>query len=101
VYGLFHHLARTPQGRQLLRQWFLRPSTSLAMISERLDSIQTFIRPDNATLLEDLVTELKQIRNMRIVMLSLQKGASATQGGMAPRTWQILLRVRTLEILFV
>jgi DNA mismatch repair protein MSH5 len=93
VYGLFHYLARTSQGRQLLRQWFLRPSMSIMVISERLDAVGVFVRPDNATLLDDLVKDLRQIKNMRTVMLSMRKGVSATQGGIATPAWQNLLRV--------
>ncbi|KAF2428685.1 hypothetical protein EJ08DRAFT_324329 [Tothia fuscella] len=92
VYGLFHHLARTPQGKQLLRQYFLRPSVSLVTISERLDAVSVFVRPDNASLLEDLVKDMKVIKNMRTVLLSLQKGVSASQGGIATPAWLTLLR---------
>jgi DNA mismatch repair protein MSH5 len=96
VYGLFHHLARTPQGRHLLRQYFLRPSLSLTVINERLDAIAIFIRPDNATQLNDLVKELRSIKNMRPVMLNLQKGVSASKGGISTSAWSTVLRVGIL-----
>ena len=39
VYGLFHQLARTPQGKQKLRQIFLRPSIDIDLIVERHKTI--------------------------------------------------------------
>jgi DNA mismatch repair protein MSH5 len=96
VYGLFHHLARTPQGRHLLRQYFLRPSLSLTMINERLDAVGVFVRPDNATQLNDLVKELRSIKNMRPVMLNLQKGVSASKGGISTSVWSTVLKVGCL-----
>ncbi|KAF2686455.1 hypothetical protein K458DRAFT_476351 [Lentithecium fluviatile CBS 122367] len=74
VYGLFHHLARTPQGKYLLRQYFLRPSLNLGLINERQDAIQTFLRPENKPTLDSLVGSLKAMGNMRVMMANLKKG---------------------------
>ncbi|KAF2182192.1 hypothetical protein K469DRAFT_636979 [Zopfia rhizophila CBS 207.26] len=74
VYGLFHHLARTPQGKYLLRQYFLRPSLNLEVINERLDTISAFLRPENATPLETLVKNLQSVKNIRVIMINLRKG---------------------------
>ncbi|KAE8444261.1 hypothetical protein EG329_000761 [Mollisiaceae sp. DMI_Dod_QoI] len=74
VYGLFHHQARTPQGKQKLRQFFLRPSTDLNVINERLSTINVLLRPDNVTSLERLSGSLKMIKDLRSVMIHLQKG---------------------------
>ncbi|KAK3708862.1 hypothetical protein LTR37_011192 [Vermiconidia calcicola] len=77
VYGLFHHLARTSQGRHLLRQYFLRPSLNMAVINERLDTISVLLRPENSTLMDDIVDSLAKIKNMRLVTVNLRKGVSS------------------------
>ena len=76
VYGLFHHLSRTPQGKHLLRQYFLRPSLDIGIINERLDTASVFLRPDNNGPMNMIVKSLGQIKNMRTVMIHLRKGVS-------------------------
>ncbi len=78
VFGLFHHLAHTPQGKYKLRQIFLRPSIDLAVIEERQATIRVLLRPDNSSALEQLVKSLKRIKNIRTVVIHLQKGISGT-----------------------
>jgi DNA mismatch repair protein MSH5 len=90
VYGLFHHLARTPQGRFLLRQQFLCPSLNLDVINERLNTVGIFVRPDNDSALQTLVQNLKSIGNMRVVMVNLRKGVGGSTkgaGGFAKSIW--------------
>ncbi|KAI9708990.1 MAG: hypothetical protein M1812_007803 [Candelaria pacifica] len=90
VYGLFHHLASTPQGKYLLRQYFLRPSLNITVINERLDSISVFLRPDNEPALMSLIKSLKQVKNIRTVMIHLRKGVnggSGKGGGIARGVW--------------
>lgn len=74
VYGLFHPLAKTSQGRQLLRQYFLRPSLNMAVINERLDAISVFARPDNSSTLDKITKALSKIKNMRVATSNLRKG---------------------------
>jgi DNA mismatch repair protein MSH5 len=76
VFGLFHHLASTPQGKYKLRQIFLRPSLDLEVIEERQAAISILIRPENAPALEKMVKSLKKIKNIRAVVIHLQKGIS-------------------------
>ncbi|KAF2842516.1 hypothetical protein M501DRAFT_949091 [Patellaria atrata CBS 101060] len=80
IYGLFHHLARTPQGKYLLRQYFLRPSMNVQVIKERLNTISFFVRPDNTEHLDGLVKNLKNVNNLRVVMINLRKGVSNNTG---------------------
>lgn len=80
VYGLYCHLARTPQGKQKLRQIFLRPSIDLAVIGERLGTISILLRPENLTPLECIGKSLKQIKDIRTVVIHLQKGISDIPG---------------------
>ncbi|RMY41467.1 hypothetical protein D0866_00587 [Hortaea werneckii] len=77
VYGLFHHLAKTSQGRALLRQYFVRPSLNINIINERLQTISVFLRPDNAEHLDHIVEHLAKVKNMRIVTVNLRKGVSS------------------------
>lgn len=97
VYGLFRHLARTPQGRFLLRQCFLRPSTNIDVINERLDAVSTFFRPENGAALEILVQSLKNIGNMRVMMINLRKGvdgSSSRSNGVSRSVWSSVRGVR-------
>jgi DNA mismatch repair protein MSH5 len=76
VFGLFHHLASTPQGKHKLRQIFLRPSLDLEIIEERQATIGILIRPDNSSALEKMIKSLKKIKNIRTIVIHLQKGIS-------------------------
>jgi DNA mismatch repair protein MSH5 len=74
VFGLFCHLARTPQGKQKLRHMFLRPSIELSVIGERLNTIGVLLRPDNSAALQTIGKSLKRIKDIRTVVIHLQKG---------------------------
>ncbi|KAF5973678.1 hypothetical protein FBULB1_8161 [Fusarium bulbicola] len=81
VYGLFHHLACTPQGRTQLRQLFLRPLLDLDIISERQRTIAVLLQPDNAEKLAQLTSTLRKIRNMRTTLAQLRKGIEFPSAG--------------------
>ncbi|RYP68990.1 hypothetical protein DL769_005377 [Monosporascus sp. CRB-8-3] len=74
VYGLFHHLACTPQGRLKLRQIFLRPSLDLDLIKERQKTISFFLRPGDADAVSGLQKRLRKIKNMTACVALLRKG---------------------------
>ena len=76
IYVLFHHLAHTPQGKYKLRKMFLRPSMDLALIEERQSTLSVFLRPENIPALERIVSSLKRIKNIRTVVIHLQKGVT-------------------------
>jgi DNA mismatch repair protein MSH5 len=98
IYGLYHHLARTPQGKYLLRQYFLRPSLNLDLINERLDAVQTFCLLENQSALDSLVENLKAVGNMRVMMMKLKKGAGggpSKTGAPAGGVWASIRRVGT------
>jgi DNA mismatch repair ATPase MutS len=100
VYGLFRHLARTPQGRLLLRRYFLRPSLDLDTINERLDAVQIFCRPENESPLAAIVESLKAVGNMRTMMAKLKKGVSGGSGkntGPSGSAWASTRRVSSLR----
>lgn len=81
IYGLFHLLACTPQGRTHLRQMFLRPTTSLDIISERQQAISLLLRPDNCNKLKEITVILHKIRNVRHIMAQLRKGVDSPSAG--------------------
>lgn len=96
VYGLFQHLARTPQGKYLLRQYFLRPSLNLDIINERLDTVGVFVQPDNDGPMKNIVKSLGQIKNMKTVVIHLRKGVSGglnKGGGIKSGIWTSLRSV--------
>ncbi|KAH9891518.1 muts domain V-domain-containing protein [Xylariomycetidae sp. FL2044] len=94
IYGLFQHLARTPQGRMKLRQTLIRPSTNIDVIKERQKTISFFLRPGNAEALMDLHKKLVAIKNMKPIIALLQKGVENPNHKMSVRNsvWAALQR---------
>ncbi|GIJ83914.1 mutS protein msh5 [Aspergillus pseudoviridinutans] len=94
IYGLFRRFAHTPQGRNRLRQLFLRPSVEMNVICERHDFISVYLRQDNYNALNKIVKSLKHIKNLRPVMVNLRKGistGSAKITGFKTTVWATLL----------
>ncbi|KAL4790251.1 DNA mismatch repair protein Msh5 [Aspergillus venezuelensis] len=94
VYGLFQRFACTPQGKQRLRQIFLRPSVQLDVIRERHDFIGVYLKADNYNPMNKMIKGLKHIKNLRPVMINLQKGISTGSGkvtGFKATVWATLL----------
>lgn len=80
VFGLFVHLASTPQGKQKIRQMFLRPSVDVRVISERLKTIGFFLRSENQAALQKIRRGLKKIKDIRTVVIHMQKGVNSKTG---------------------
>ena len=74
IYGLFHLLACTPQGRYQLRRLFLRPVLNIDVIEERQKIITVLLQPDNADTVKQITPTLRKIRNLRTVIAQLRKG---------------------------
>ncbi|KAE8355541.1 muts domain V-domain-containing protein [Aspergillus coremiiformis] len=94
VYGLFQRFAYSPQGRNRLKQIFLRPSTDIDVIRERHAFIKVYLRPDNHNPLNKVTKSLKHIKNLRHVMVNLRKGISTGSGkimGFKTTVWATLL----------
>jgi DNA mismatch repair protein MSH5 len=93
IYGLFHKFARTPQGKDLLRRRFLRPSKDLCQIQESLDTVSAFLLPDNSENLDVVVKHLTHIKNIRPLLQKLRKGVKEEQrGSNGPiPTWSTLI----------
>jgi DNA mismatch repair protein MSH5 len=102
VYGLFHFLASTPQGRVKLRQIFLRPSLDMAVIQERQQTIAVLLRPDNAQSLEQIAKILKKINNIKKSLTYLRKGIQLPPGRASLKrgVWATLQRFahKTIEL---
>ncbi|QPC75868.1 hypothetical protein HYE68_006620 [Fusarium pseudograminearum] len=81
VYGLFQHLASTPQGRTQLRRIFLRPLLDINIISERQRSIAVLLQPENADKLPQLTSTLRKIRNLHTTFAQLRKGIEFPSAG--------------------
>lgn len=96
LYGLFHQHLLTPQGRNRLRQYFLRPSVDLDVISKRHKILDLLLLPANATILQKMRSCLKKVKNMRPVMTNLHKGLSSGKGAFGSfkgTIWGTLLNV--------
>jgi DNA mismatch repair protein MSH5 len=79
IYGLFYKFTRTPQGKDLLRRRFLRPSKDMDQIQQSLDTISAFLLPDNSAHLEVLLKKLSSIKNMKPLLKKLRRGAQEQQ----------------------
>jgi len=96
LYGLFFQFAHTTQGRQMLRQYFLRPSTNIDMIRERLHAVTVLTRPDNEVVLASVCKRLRAVKDVRKLIAKLQKGAAggtSKGGGIARSIWSGLQKV--------
>lgn len=80
LYGLFHVLAHTAQGKTKLRQMFLRPSTDIELIHERQQSISVLLRPENGADIDDIGKLLRRIKNIKHDLLQLKKGTNLPSG---------------------
>lgn len=76
LFGLFLPLARTPQGKALLRRNVLRPSLDLRVINERHLTIGTLLRLDNQPVMDGIISHMRAVKNMRTAMINLRKGSN-------------------------
>ncbi|KAI1336455.1 muts domain V-domain-containing protein [Xylariaceae sp. FL0016] len=74
ILGLFQYMAVTPQGKNKLRQIFLRPSTDIDLINARQRTLSFFLQPGHSEALESLTKCLKNIKNMKNILSLLKKG---------------------------
>ena len=97
VFGLFQNLARTPQGKQMLRQYFLRPSMDLPTLNVRHHAITVLLQPDNELAIQNMVKSLKNISNMKTALQSLKKGMNNGMGSAAGMKSNIWFRIRSVR----
>lgn len=77
IYGLFHPLASTPQGRSHLRYMFLRPISNLDIISQRQQTISLLLQPSNEEKKKRAVAILRKMGNVSHAIAHLHKGISS------------------------
>lgn len=80
---------RTTLGRNLLREWLLRPSLSLPIIAARHAAVACFIDPNNITTADDIQGHLSGIKNAPRVFKMLKSGRGKI------KDWQGVVQVRT------
>ncbi|KAF9163576.1 MutS protein msh5 [Actinomortierella ambigua] len=68
-------LTRTPQGRNLLRQWFLRPTLDLNVIQSRQQSVECLVKPENQPAMDQMLRCLARIKNIPRVLQAIHRKA--------------------------
>ncbi|OAR01964.1 hypothetical protein LLEC1_00101 [Akanthomyces lecanii] len=85
VYGMFHHLASTSQGRVQLRKLFMRPSTDISTITARHQAISTLLQPKNSEILTQTASALQKVPDMKGIISKLSKGINCASMGHSSR----------------
>ncbi|CAG8537518.1 14194_t:CDS:10, partial [Ambispora leptoticha] len=84
IFGVLNR-TRTPVGKQLFKQWFLRPSLYLNILEGRFCTIDCFLQPDNLHISEHLANCLKHVKNIPKILESMK-------GKLNMAEWQSLLQ---------
>ena len=86
---------RTTLGRNLLREWLIRPSLSLPIIAARHAAVACFVNPDNITTADDIQGHLSGIRNTPRILRTLRYGRAKV------KDWQGIVEVVKEGLAFV
>ena len=86
LYGILNN-TKTALGKNLMRQWLLRPSTSIAVIGSRHDAVACFMRPDNLSTAAVMHSHLKGIKNIPKILSVMSSGKAKASD------WQGLVKV--------
>ncbi|CAL1712854.1 unnamed protein product [Somion occarium] len=73
LFGILNN-TKTSLGRLLMREWLLRPSLSIPVITARHDAVACFMHPDNLTLATTMHNHLQGIKNIPKTMKALKVG---------------------------
>ncbi|CAI2171965.1 328_t:CDS:10 [Funneliformis geosporum] len=84
LFGILNN-TRTSLGKKLFKQWFLRPTLDLTVIDERQHTIECFLRPGNLEYAEQLVSCLKNIKNIPKIIDNMKRNVNI-------KDWQSLLQ---------
>ncbi|CAG8440083.1 18808_t:CDS:10 [Acaulospora morrowiae] len=84
LFGILNN-TRTSTGKQLLKQWFLRPTLDLSILDERFHTIECFLQPYNLDVSDQLISSLKHIKN-------IPKIIGRMKGKLNVKDWQSLLQ---------
>ena len=86
LFGILNH-TKTTLGRALMREWLLRPTLSLSIVSDRHDAIACFMQPDNQTTAGTMHSHLNGIKNIPRILGLLKAGKARVSD------WQCLVKV--------
>lgn len=70
---------RTPAGASILRQWLLRPSTSLDIIRQRHDVVECLVHPDNIPVADKMHKSIGGLKGGPLALTRLRKGKPTLQ----------------------
>ncbi|KAI0643124.1 DNA mismatch repair protein MutS [Trametes meyenii] len=85
LFGILNG-TKTTLGRSLMREWFLRPSVSLDVISMRHAAVECFVRPDNITTATAMHGHLQGTKNIPRTLATMKSGKAKVSD------WQGLVR---------
>ncbi|OBR05161.1 MutS domain V [Colletotrichum higginsianum IMI 349063] len=77
LYGIFHPLAGTFQGKAKLRQLFLRPLVNIEVIQERHKTISVLLRPGNEEAFAEISKTLRKVTDIKKALVQLKRGAES------------------------
>ena len=101
LFGLLN-TCRTADGKTLMRQWFLKPCTDIAIVTERHCLIESLLLPRNIHLSDQLCRTIKKSTSMQRSIMNLQQGK---YGNPARSEWHAILAfarntIKIRQILF-
>jgi len=81
---------RTPAGASILRQWLLRPSTSLDTIRERHNAVECLMHPENIHIADRMHKSISGLKGGPLALTRLRKGKPTLQN------WKAIVHVSAL-----
>jgi DNA mismatch repair protein MSH5 len=63
LFGIMNY-CKSPGGKKLLRNWFMRPPIDIQIIHERLNTISFLLEPNNVESIKDITNCLKYIKDI-------------------------------------
>ncbi|KAI8907567.1 muts domain V-domain-containing protein [Powellomyces hirtus] len=84
LFGILND-TKTPLGRALLKQWFLRPCMDLATIEQRHAAVGFFLKPEIRFEVDQLRACLKHIKNVPRILAKMKSKISIME-------WEVLLK---------
>ncbi|KAG9034813.1 MutS protein msh5 [Tulasnella sp. JGI-2019a] len=85
LFGILDH-TRTKLGRARLKQWLLRPSLDMDIITSRHDALSCFLAADNLVAVDAMQAHLRGIKNIPRTLGTLRSG----RGGL--KEWTSLVK---------
>lgn len=86
LFGILDY-TKTSLGKVLLRQWLLRPSLSMDVITARHDAVACFMRSDNMSAVSSMHVHLRGIKNVPKILTTVKSGKAKVSD------WQGLVKV--------